>query len=495
MIGSKQFEIKGVDFIKGMSTAPNIADGGFSNETVAVNPIASVGVIYGPPTLFDRTSNLINGNIIMSSGDATFTGSQKFLGTDTGYFYSLDNTYTPTARQSAVAGTYTQGYSDMVQYGVSAEVYTFVTTSTNIVRMTGATLTGLDATWWTGTMAQTALGTNPIGGATGVSTPHPMLVFEDSLWIADFNRLHKFDGTTASYGFLLLPIDQTIVALGIDPSTGKMLISTTQGANAGDTVPKICKILLYDGFSPRPIRSVIVDDMVTAIYPMGGTVFMAYGLNLGYWNGSGITYLRHLKNTTFDAFSLVYKHKITSVAKTLYVTDGVQILAYGEILPGQKRFYYANKATLGSPTTITALMNLGVISTGTIMQDVGVAYDNGTNKGMGSFGQFYTTGVNNLGLFYTHKYEFLRRVQIKEILVEFADSIAAAGSGGILTSINQGGAESVTMTLTNNLSAASYEVTANPATSIPPSTFFQLKYEPVSAKGVRRFIISYDYVD
>lgn len=495
MLGSLQFEIKGEDFIKGMSTAPNINDGGFSNETLAVNPIASVGVIYGPPSIFDRSTNTINGNVIMSHGDATFTGAQKFLGTDTGYFYSIDSTYAPTVRQSAVAGTYTQGYADMVQFAYGGNAYTFVSNSTDIVRMTGSTLSALDATWWTTTLGMTALGINPIGGATGVSAPHPMIVFENALWIADFNRLHKWDGTTASYSFLTLPQDQTIIALGIDPSTGKMLISTTQGANASDTVAKVCKILIYDGFSPLVSRSVIVDDMVTAIYPMGGTVFMPYGLNLGYWNGSGITFLRRLKNTTYDALSLIYKHKITSVNKTLYLTDGVQILAYGEILPGQKRFYYANKATIGSPTVITAIMNLGVISGGTIMQDVGLCYNDGTNKILASFGPYYTTITKNTLYFYTHKYEFKRRIQVKEILVEYADSIAASGSGGVLTMINQGGEDTVTLSLTNDSSAAVYELTANPSMEIPVSTFVQLKYENVSAKGLRRIIVSYDYMD
>lgn len=322
MIGSKQFTIDAADLVKGMSTGANVADGGFSNETIGINPIASPGAYYGMPTIFDRSTNLVNGNIIMTSGDATFTGAQKFLGTDTGYFYSVDASYIPTQRQSAVAGTWVQGYSDMVQYSYGGNAYTFATNTTNIARMTGSDLSALDATWWTGTMSKTALGTNPIGGATGVTTAHPMLVFEDSLWIADFNKLHKFDGTIATYSFLTLPIDQTIIALGIDPSTGKMLISTTQGANAADTVPKICKVLIWDGFSTRPIRSIIVDDMVTAFQPVGGTVYTPYGLNLGYWNGSGVSFLRKLKNTIFDSAYLVYKQRITSIASNLYVMDG-----------------------------------------------------------------------------------------------------------------------------------------------------------------------------
>lgn len=487
MIGSQQFTIDAADLTKGMSTSPYVADGGFSNETQAINPIAQPGAFYGAPAVTDRTTNLINGNIIMSCGDATYLGKTKFLGTDTGYFYSLDASFIPTARQTAVAGTYTQGYSDMVQFGVSGQVYTFVTTTTDIVRMTGDTLTALDATWWTTTMSKTALGTNPIGGATGVAAPHPMLVFEDSLWIADFNKIHKFDGTTATYGFLVLPIDQTIVALGIDPSTGKMLISTTQGINANNSVPKVSKILIWDGFSSRPIRSVIVDDMVTAIYPVGGTVFMPFGQDLGYWNGSGITFLRRFKNVTLDATLLVYKHRITSISKTLYVADGTQILAYGEILPGEKKFYYANKATFASGTNLTAVMNLGSNTFGMCYASIS------GEKILASFGIFTTTGTNLF--FYSNRYDFKRRIQVKEILVEYIDSIAAAGSGGVLTVIDQTFVETSCSPLTNGNTTAVYEMTVYPYQNVITSTYIQLKYENVSGKGIKRFIVSYDYVD
>lgn len=488
MIGSKQFTIDATDFVKGMTTSSNIRDGGFSNETVGVNLIADPGVIYGGNTMINRTSNLINGNVIMACGDATYLGAQKFFGTDTGYFYSMDGTYTVTARQSAVTGTWTQGYSDMVQFSYGGNAYTFATNTTNVVRMTGSTLTSLDATWWTVTLGMTALGVNPIGGATGVTTAHPMLVFEDSLWIGDFNKLHKWDGTTASYGFLVLPIDQTIIALGIDPSTGKMLISTTQGANASNTVPKICKVLLWDGFSTRPIRSVIVDDMVTAIYPVGGTVFMPFGQSLGYWNGSGVTFLRRFKNVTLSGDDLIYKHKITSIGRNLYIADGVQALCFGEILPGEKKFYYATKATTGSPTLVTCMLNLG-------NNQLGMAFNNGSDKIIASYDIYSTTLANNLCFFYTSKYDFKKKILVKEVIVEYQDSIAAAGSGGIITLIDEKGEASPNATLTNTSSAAVYEMNFFPPPVVPASNWVQFKYEPVSAKGVRRFIVSYDDFD
>lgn len=489
MIGSKQFEISYADLTKSMSSSGYVSDGGYSNETIAINPLPQPGGFYGAPTILDRSSNLINGNVIMSSGDATYLGATKFLGTDTGYFYSVNSAFLPTARQSAVAGTYVSGYSDMVQFGVGSTMYTYVTTTTDIVRMTGDTLSGLDATWWTVTMGKTALGTNPIGGATGVTTAHPMLVYEDSLWIADFNKIHKFDGTTASYGFLVLPIDQTIVALGIDPSTGKMLISTTQGANAADSVPKQCKILIWDGFSSRPIRSVIVDDMVTAIYPVGGTVFMPFGLNLGYWNGSGVSFLRKLKNATYDANLLVYKQRITSIGKTLYVMDGIQVLAFGEIMAGEKRFYYANKATAATAAYFTAILNLG-------SNELGLCYaSNSGEKVLASFGTFYTTLTNNIAYFYSNKYDFLRAIQVKEVIVEYIDSIAAAGSGGALALLDPTGSYVTSSSLTNDSSAAVFQISSFPVQNPTPSTYIQLRYENVSNKGIKRFLISYDYVE
>lgn len=398
MIPKYFIEIDAKDFIRGMSVSKHIANGGFSPETTAVNLIASPGALYSPMVGVDASTNLA-GNIIASAGDANVSGVDKYFLTDTGKFFTLSGS-TLTLRQTDGTGSYVVGSSDFVQFQLQA----FATTATNVVLLTGSLLATIDATWWTVTKGKSALQSGQ---------RHPLLVYEKKLWIGDKSNLHSWDGTTASENVLALSSEQSIVSLGIESGTGYMLIGITEGQNYSNLIAQVAKILVWDGFSAKPLRSVVVEDAVNAFYSVGGTTFITYGTKLGYWNGSGISYLRTFQNITRSGSVLAYKHKITNIGQTLYIADSSRVLAYGEVLPGQKVFYpaYLNSSAIGT---------IADIGNGTL----GIGYS--TAKLI----TFNTEGTSTIGSenFYTNKFNFPRPVIIRSCFVEYASTVSSGAT-------------------------------------------------------------------
>lgn len=479
MIGKYTLEIGQKEFFDGMTSSETSADGGFSNRLEKIS-LYDVGVLRAPGSFTDRTGSTLNGNVIATCGDAKISaiGNDKNFVTDTGRFYSYISN-TATLRQTG-AKAYSTANTDIIQF----QTDTYCTSETDIARLIQSNLTQPDAnweSWWTVTKTRAAL-------STGFR--HPMVVFENALWIADGNLLHKWDGTTATYGFLTLSSEQAIIALGIDPSTGKMLISINESFNASDTKPAISKVLLYNGYSNKPDRAVIVDDMVTSIYPMGGTVYMCYGNKFGYWNGTGITLLRRLSNVTLVVDSLVYKHKITNISNTLYLIDGTKILAYGEIVPGKKVFYYAQKPQdVYTATYITALANCG-------NNQLGAFYYDGTNKKLMSFDVTYTGASTDYSttVFYSKRYQFPRQIQVRGIYVEFADGVANNTTPGLVALDSNYLSSNSFSSLVNDSGATIYSISRVATTNVKFREI-QLQYSFNTSAGVKRFVIDYDIVE
>ena len=482
MIGSRQFSIDGSEFVRGMTTSINTDDGGFSPEgNYSVNLTYSPGVLYASASPTDKTGTL-SGLIIATTGDAArVTGAtySKAFVTSTGNVFTSDASNVLTSRQASMAGTYQVGTTDMVEYRSAV----YVSTTTDVVKLTSVTapLDTKSETW----------GSTGLGGVLLTGARHPLLAYENNLFIGDKNKLHRYDGSVFSASFLTLPTGQEIVALGIDPSSGRMLISVTEGNNYSNTAAQVAKVLVYDGFSNKPLRAVIVDEMVTAFYPLGGAVYVAYGQNFGYWNGSGITWLRRFKDVTNAAADLAYKHHFASIANTLYVVDGSQVLAYGEVLPGRSKvFYYA----ANNPTnneTLNFICNLGSNYLGMGVQTSG-----------GTVGNFWVTDMaavteGGSGLCWgTRKYRFKKKVQIRQVTIQFEKSIASSATGGSIEAVDHTGSRFMSA-LTNNETAAVYELSCLPVETIPPSKYIKLRYLSGSSvnKGVEQITISYDEME
>lgn len=477
MIAKQILEIGSNDFLLGMTSSETTSDGGFSPTTPCVSITGELGVLRSAPAMTSRAT--FNGNVIATCGDAKISaiGNDKNFITDTGRFYSYQSN-TATLRQTGGGSkNYIFPTTDIIQF----QTDTYVTSDTDIARLIQSNLTQPDVnweSWWTVTKGKTALGSG---------YRHPMVVFENSLWIGDGPYLHKWDGTTASYAFLTLSSEQAIIALGVDPSTGKMLISINEGFNAANTIPAISKILTYNGYSNKPDRAIVVDDMVTAIYPLGGTVFMAYGQKLGYWNGTGISFLRKFKNISLNADQLVYKHHITNIGNTLYVADGLQILAFGESIAGKKVFYYAQKPTDANLSYLTAIGYVG-------NNELGLFYYDGTNKKLMTFDVTYTGTSINAQTFYSKRYQFPRPIFVRGIYVEYADAVSNSSTPGTIALDSERLDATVYGSLTNSTGSTVYSKHIENNSNSKFRTL-QLRYTASISTGIRRFVIEYDFAE
>lgn len=440
-LGKKQFVIDQSDLIRGASSSMYAKDGGFSPESASMNLNSLPGVLQPMASRTLVTSNL-NGDII-NSIPAQNTFYRYFFTTNNRLEYM--NSGTSITDSQALTGTLHRTYSDICQFGTgSSDTDIFITTNTNIIKSTPSSgVPGAqDATWWTGTKGKTAL-------VTGYW--HGMIVYENAMWIADANFIHKWDGTTASYQALILPYNQAITAFGIDPGTGKMLIGVTEGQNAQGSVPMVCKILVWDGTSNKPLRSIPVDGMVTSFTNLGGTVYVGYGTRFGYWNGGGITFLRKL-DINWDNDFLIWKNKITIINDKIYIAEGKKVLVYGSITPGkQKQFYYlfdcANPVSgfFIDTSYINHIMNLGGSNSQTNSEYFGAQWTGGGTAVLSKIDLMsYATSVGNM-YFVSNYYEFQRPITIKEVYFEligtvnasavpFTFSVCAAGSTSALNS-------------------------------------------------------------
>jgi len=482
MIGKNVIEIGPKDFLNGMTSSPETDDGGFSPDTSAVNITSKqskLGILYAPSDITDKSTSL-NGNIVATCPDTDAgLGVFNYIVTSTGRFiYTNSSSVLTVARTSAGAKTYQFPTTDVLVYKNAL----YATSTTDVTKATGANLvTTFDESWWDTTLALSAL-------TTGV--PHPMIVFEDYLWIGNGNQLHRTDGTTGTEGFLTLNTGIVIQSLAVDPSTGKLLISTTEGPNGSNTVNRTNKVYTYDGFSNKPTRAVIVDDMVTAMYPLGGTIYMFYGQSIGYWNGSGITFLRKLNNVTLSGTSLVYKNRVTNIGKTLYIADGIDLLCFEETLPGQKRWYVNQRITASFNSYLDAIFNAG-------SNIVGVGYDsNGSTPKFAIFDR--STRSAGLLYFKSKKYNFLRPTQVREIKIEYADSISNNATVGYMTLRNENKETVGFPNLTNDSGGARYYLVQK-VNSNMKFTSLELQYENTGhtsvIAGIRRILITIDVVE
>lgn len=476
MIGSKQFTIGPEDIVRGVASSDYVSDGGLSNlSTFGMNLTVKPGVLFGAATTVNA-GGTFTGLPIASCGDS-INGFLRVVLTDNGKVFTWDgSSFTERVDSSS---TYQQGISDIIQY----KGYTYISSLVDVAQITGATFGTINEDWWSADVTT--------GTALTTGVPHPMVIFEDNLWIGNGNKLHKFDGTTidtvGSEGFLTLPTGQTIVTLAVDPNSGKMLISVTEGtANIGGTLSMVPKVHLYDGFSLKVIRAVIVDDIVTAMYPVGGVVYMAYGKNLGYWNGSGINWMRKFKNVTLTQNSLVYKHKITNIDKTLYIIDGAEVLAYGEVLPGKPKVFYP-AAQNASGTVQSFICNLG-------SGKLGFGSGNTASPFFWTFDTTSSATTDSIN-FYSRKYRFKKKVILREITFQYLNTVAAGANAATVVAINQTGTTNMSA-LTNGESAAVYELSCLPAEEIPASKYIQFQYQGTAVNyGIEQITVSYDEVE
>lgn len=471
MIGKNVLKIDASSFLRGSSTSAYLADGGFSPETDAVNLAVTPGTVYPQASHTDLSSS-VTGDIIAFGDDANVSGNDKYAVDDEGHFYTINGS-TVTVRQTDAGRTYQYGTTDTATY----RNYFYASSQTDVAECQGSDLGTFDADWWS---------TRGGSAVLNSSVRHPLLVFEDNLFIGDGAYLHRWNGTTASQKVLDLSnstsaTSPSITALTINPGDGKMLISISIRPNYSAIPGTQSKILVYDGFSNKPSRSVIVDGYISAMYPCGGTIFVFYDNKVGYWTGTSVVYLRTFTTLTHGNF-LRYKHSITSIDNNLYFINGRQIMCFGNVNNGSKVFYPAayNQAdsnsyqAIGSSSSYTLLLSRQTEKLASL-DTMSVA----ANGGMS---------------FYTNKFDFERPVYIRNAYLEFKDAIGDNVNLGSLALIDETGTVTSFSTLLNSSGASVYYINTNDTGKKVRSAQFRLNHD-TGVFGLKRIIIPFDVAE
>ena len=406
-LGKKIAELDWRDMVLGMSTSDEMSDGGFSPSTTQVQLTNSPGVAFMPALQADASTN-VTGEIIASceDGQAVSSVDRCFLD-DEGHYYTWNGTAMTLARTDG-ANNYVQGKTDMVGFDGSV----FATSDDTVVKWTVDS--SFDASFVTGLQS---------------NVPHPLLVYENNMYLGDKNVLKRFtDASDATPDSILtLPTNQTIVALSVDPGSGKMLISVTQALNISGTLNQVDRVLYYDGQSNKADKVVLVDEMITAFFPVGSYLYVGYGQNVGYWNGAGIEFLRKLSNITFNNERLLYKQHFTNNGTTMYCIDGDQILAHGPIYSsGPRVFYYALKNSAAA--NFTHVASIG-------SNKLGVAY--ATDKFATWDSASVATGSSHT--LYTNVFDFDDEMWIRRIRIIWGTQVSNGTDPGSLNIYNEDG--------------------------------------------------------
>ena len=442
-LGKKLFEFNQGDIVRGMSASDDLSDGGYSNLTEKANITKTPGVLYFPAPSTDA-STAVADTIIASCEDNSATYERLFLGSG-GKFYGWNGTTMAVVATDATR-TFTRGITDMASYNL----YTYGTSTTYVFEwnVAGASVN------------QTFFAFPSSSGSstwTAAFVSHPCITYEGNIFYGNGPQLLRQTavGGTPAEILLLENSGEVIVALGVDPGSGKMLISTTSRYNASDTVNTINRVYYYDGFSNKPLKVSIVDDLVTMFKTVGSLIYVGYGQNLGYWDGSGIQFLRRVA-VSLDNNDLIYKHRVTNIGSTLYLIENTQILAHGPVYGGGgKVFYYAFKNDVNS-NDFSHIANIG-------QNKLGLAYATSL------FSTWDSSSIATISstTFKTNVYDFPDEVWLERLRIIWKNTVASnqtygyvrfVGEDGVITSV--GGAGSGVFVLKNTTGAATavYEV-------------------------------------
>ena len=475
MIGQKHIEINWKNFVQGMTTSNVTEDGGFSIgvgngvDSVAthsiVNPYTNPGKLAFAALPIDKSTNA-TGEIVASCEDVTGDHARLAVSSDDaqhGQCYSVDGEGTLTTRgdEDTTHGVYQEGRTDITSFDGE-----FYFTSGSYLRQWAlpATFDG---------------GAGYPFGFSDIYAYHPVLVYEDTLYIGDGNILLEVTGAGVTpTAVLTMAANYTIQALGIDPASGKMLISTQDQYDHTNRYNVQGRVHYYNGYSNTVAKIVLTNEPITAFYNMGGTVFVAYGENFGYWTGTGTQFLRRFNlNTPF------YKHSMTNIMDVLYIAAGKRIIAFGEIMQGQGRSWwypFQNSLPSGSLNTVRFVVRL--------LNDI-IAFSCGTSK----FYTLDTSSTSNIDsdtgntTWYSKEHNFPKAVTFNSVTIQYDANVTASTDIGTLYLIDDTGTEYTLGTVNTAETKLSFDF---PYLTVETRSF-QLKYIAKNNTPIERITIFY----
>lgn len=488
MIGKNQIEIKGQDFIQGMSTSPDTTDGGYSPETRNVSLTNIVGCIA--PT-YASSATTLSDNLICSADAGSNTTLTKFILGNNGHVYGQNASTGAIASYGTYSGNCGNLYSDMVSY--LGNVYFTTDRDICLISNSNATSGSITSTWWSSTESKTPL---------LVGKKHHLFVFNGIMFITDGNMIHSWDGVSIITSRLALNSDQEILDLGGDLAQGRMLVSfvqnVTNASNLGflQTTPYQYYVGSWDTSDPLKFiyPATQVEDVVWSFIYFGGYQYVVYGSSFGYYTGSGIQFLRDLNFDQTVAVQVINKHKIATSATALYLADLNQVLAYENITKAGKIFNYKYTETTLSGINANILCLFKSSPT-----KIGLGFDD-SSFSVKTFDLSNSNSSIQDGKFYSLQYYFPKPVRIRDVDIEFQSAVTPSGSNevGILYLLDDNNFQSEALIYNRNSSLSYYSlrnITPNVTDKGRKCGRIQLQYAFAIAVPIRRFIIRYDVVE
>lgn len=333
MQGKHQIQIAGDQFAGGLATSDYLGDGGIGTGSQNLSLSATPGVVRASKAT-TATGDPLTTYFVASAEDPRSTDStnaKRIYIDSSGQLFSTDGAAISIRKLLVGTTGWVTEVSDMVSF--AGDLY--ATKTSDVVKITVpsdiTTSWTADESYWVGTKGQTSLNTSAV---------HPLLIYQNFLWIGDANKLHTISSSgTAAAAVLTLDSNERVQCLGVDPGTGLMLIGVNASYVVNDATSFRSYIYQYDGYSSKPRRKIPIEGMINSIYVSGGSVYVTVDNVVNVWNGNGLTFLRRLTNIPPVSTYLPSKARITSCQDTLLVADGNQILAYGNVANGKKVWY------------------------------------------------------------------------------------------------------------------------------------------------------------
>lgn len=357
----QSFRVDRQDFLKGNNAYDNFPSGGFLNSTVGINAFSKPGLLAQPPVIPTAVTTTSPGTGFCGfasgyngSGQGTKLGMYVDSATNYAYWTLINSTGSHNTPTSDTGGrTYNFYQSDLAWYQGS-----FYGSGTATLAQINASNSTVTATWLT---SQTDTRTGIAAVAMTSNVPHPLLVFEDILYIADGQYLNKLDGAVYTSQVFDLPAGYSITAMVEYRGMIYMFASqiTLADGSTGD-LPSHGKSKLYswDGLQDSWFEEYDLDYPVYSACVWKNRIYAFTKYAMTYWNGSDLYPIWPVSNK-------VYKHQITTVSDSLFFADGTSIIRYGRPhgLPGENKFYkYLDAAQTGvSYAGITSFYNQALV--------------------------------------------------------------------------------------------------------------------------------------
>lgn len=335
------FRLDGKDWLKGNNSYDNFPEGGALQETVGINAFSKPGLLAQAPSVGAAVTASLPINGVVSWGIGSGASAPAVIAvyanaTDDASFYSVNtSTGAMTIVGSADSGRdYKLGTTDTVWYNGN-----FYTTSDTDICKNSADLGTRDTSWWITTSGKSAL-------TSGV--PHPLLVYESIMYIADGRYLHKLDGTTISLQVWDAPPDHVITAM--TEYNGLIYIVAEPYKNLTGSVHGLSQMFSWDGLLESWYEQYFMDYRVNALYVHKNRLYAWTNEFLGLWTGSELEPLYPVSNQ-------VFKCHITATSDSFLYADGDTIVRYGKPYTTAltKKFYnYMSSAALPFAGIISA---------------------------------------------------------------------------------------------------------------------------------------------